>query len=93
LTKHVVNFIHVESLIHVTKFIQFINGIHVLEHKLTQLSLLKNTQKNTYFIFTKIVKYHFYIIRQMTQNPNLPNFPNYPKIIYFTFPIPNWSPY
>ncbi len=48
--------------------------------------------KNTYFIFTKIVKYNFLIIRQMTQNPNLPHFPNYPKIIYFTFPIPNWSP-
>ncbi len=27
-----VNFIHVEILIHVMKFIQFINGIHVLEH-------------------------------------------------------------
>lgn len=48
--------------------------------------------KNTYFIFTKIVKYNFLIIRQMTQNPNLPHFPNYPKIIYFTFHIPNWSP-
>lgn len=57
-TSHVVNFIHV------MKFIQFIHGIHVLEHNhlhcwLTQLSLLKYTQKYL-FHFHKICKIYIF---------------------------------